>query len=204
MLINKADNVEINLENGHKYAIRDIKENENIIKYGNPIGHAVCDIKKGEHVHSHNMKTNLGDKLEYEYDPKFFDIPKIESDAVFMGYYYSLGNIYSIAGNLERSVQQTGLIQVREPISSTRFFVLSLLIPVLAHGFFDYALSMGAEGSWEILIVFLIFVIVLYIYCFSKIRNTSLTDVDETQYALYILLKKYPVLKHHVGYIKKE
>ena len=46
MLINKLDNVEINLSDGHKYALCDIKAGENIIKYGNPIGHAVADIKK--------------------------------------------------------------------------------------------------------------------------------------------------------------
>ena len=59
MIINKLDNVEVNLENGHKYALCDIKAGENIIKYGNPIGHATCDIKRGEHIHTHNMKTNL-------------------------------------------------------------------------------------------------------------------------------------------------
>ena len=30
MLINDWDNVEINLDNGHKYAVRDIKKGENI------------------------------------------------------------------------------------------------------------------------------------------------------------------------------
>ena len=37
MVIHKLDNVEVNLEDGHKYARRDIKAGENIIKYGNPI-----------------------------------------------------------------------------------------------------------------------------------------------------------------------
>ena len=45
MLINPNDNVEVNLDNGHKYAIRDIKCGENIIKYGFPIGHATADVK---------------------------------------------------------------------------------------------------------------------------------------------------------------
>ena len=67
MIINKLDNVEVNLEDGHKYALRDIRKGENIMKYGNPIGYAVCDIKEGEHVHSHNLKTNLSECLTYEY-----------------------------------------------------------------------------------------------------------------------------------------
>lgn len=67
MIINKLDNVEVNLEDGHKYALRDIRKGENNMKYGNPIGYAVCDIKEGEHVHSHNLKTNLSECLTYEY-----------------------------------------------------------------------------------------------------------------------------------------
>ena len=67
MLINKLDNVEINLNDGHKYALCDIKNGENIIKYGNPIGHATSDIKKGEHIHTHNMKTNLSGVIDYKY-----------------------------------------------------------------------------------------------------------------------------------------
>ena len=46
MLINKFDNVEINLNDSHKYALCNIKSGENVIKYGNPIGYATTDIKK--------------------------------------------------------------------------------------------------------------------------------------------------------------
>ena len=76
MLINRLDNVEVNLNDGHKYALVDIKAGENVIKYGNPIGHATVDIKKGEHVHTHNVRTNLSGNLEYTYTPTFYDIPK--------------------------------------------------------------------------------------------------------------------------------
>jgi altronate hydrolase len=93
MLINKLDNVEVNLEDGHKYAARDIKAGENIIKYGNPIGHATEDIKAGEHVHSHNTKTNLSGNLEYTYEPVFYDIPKEEMGATFMGYVRDNGEV---------------------------------------------------------------------------------------------------------------
>ena len=93
MLINPLDNVDINLEDGHKYALRDIAEGENIIKYGNPIGHAICDIKKGEHVHTHNIKTNLAGNLEYTYEPVFYDIPEESKDATFMGYVRENGDV---------------------------------------------------------------------------------------------------------------
>ena len=93
MLINRLDNVDINLEDGHKYALRDISAGEDIIKYGNPIGHATCDIKKGEHVHTHNVKTNLSGNLEYSYDPHFYDIPAEDSSRTFMGYVRKNGEI---------------------------------------------------------------------------------------------------------------
>ena len=93
MLINRLDNVDINLEDGHKYALRDIKAGENIIKYGNPIGHATCDIRAGEHVHTHNVKTNLSGNLEYFYEPVFYDIPAEEQGRTFMGYVRENGDV---------------------------------------------------------------------------------------------------------------
>ncbi len=93
MQINRLDNVEVNLESGHKHALRDIAAGENIIKYGNPIGHATCDIKAGEHVHTHNMKTNLSGNLEYVYEPRFYDIPKERTGRTFLGYVRENGDV---------------------------------------------------------------------------------------------------------------
>ena len=93
MIINKLDNVDINLENGHKYALCDIKCGENVIKYGNPIGHATEDIKKGEHIHSHNMKTNLSGSIEYEYNPQYEKTVKLDTDITFMGYERENGDV---------------------------------------------------------------------------------------------------------------
>ena len=93
LLINKLDNVEVNVLDGHKYARRDIKSGENIIKYGQPIGHATADIKAGEHVHTHNVKTNLSGKLEYTYEPSEVRDEKVESDLTFMGYVRKNGDV---------------------------------------------------------------------------------------------------------------
>ena len=53
---------------GHKIALQNIKEGEYIIKYGAPIGVAICEIQKGMHVHMHNMKSNY-DFRSAELDP---------------------------------------------------------------------------------------------------------------------------------------
>jgi (2R)-sulfolactate sulfo-lyase subunit alpha len=42
---------------GHKLAIRDLQEGDAVIKYGVDIGRVVKPIRKGEHLHVHNVKT---------------------------------------------------------------------------------------------------------------------------------------------------
>ena len=42
---------------GHKIAMIDLNEGDTILKYGYDIGKVVKSIKKGEHVHVHNVKT---------------------------------------------------------------------------------------------------------------------------------------------------
>jgi (2R)-sulfolactate sulfo-lyase subunit alpha len=42
---------------GHKIALNDHAEGGNVIKYGEDIGKVVANIKKGGHVHIHNLKT---------------------------------------------------------------------------------------------------------------------------------------------------
>ena len=74
---------------GHKAALKDIKSGENIIKYGMPIGHASANIKAGEHIHTHNLKTNLSGVLEYSYQPaapKQIVPPQKFKNATFEGY----------------------------------------------------------------------------------------------------------------------
>ena len=62
------------VKKGHKFALRPIANGENIIKYGVPIAHATKDIAVGEWVHTHNVKTNLSENLEYEYTPVQCDL----------------------------------------------------------------------------------------------------------------------------------
>ncbi|HZJ84027.1 MAG TPA: UxaA family hydrolase [Syntrophomonadaceae bacterium] len=53
---------------GHKIATSKIKKGENVNRYGNPIGHAVEDIEIGAWAHVHNIRTNLKDIVDYEYN----------------------------------------------------------------------------------------------------------------------------------------
>ena len=42
---------------GHKVALKDLKTGDTAIKYGADIGKIVADVKKGQHVHTQNLKT---------------------------------------------------------------------------------------------------------------------------------------------------
>lgn len=70
---------------GHKMAIRDIAAGAEVVKYGFRIGNAKEDIKAGQWVHVHNVKTALGDLLEYTYEPVHTDVAETEH-ATFMGF----------------------------------------------------------------------------------------------------------------------
>ncbi|MBR4254255.1 MAG: altronate dehydratase [Lentisphaeria bacterium] len=84
MIIHPLDNVEVR-DDGHKYAIRPIAPGENVIKYGMPIGHAKAAIAPGEHVHTHNLASNLAGRLEYTYKPDFKPLA-IKADRTFAGF----------------------------------------------------------------------------------------------------------------------
>ncbi len=67
---------------GHKFALTEIAEGEQIIKYGNPIARAVHTIPAGAHVHTHNARTNLSENLEYAYNKVETDLPEAKPRTV--------------------------------------------------------------------------------------------------------------------------
>ena len=70
---------------GHKFALCDLDQGEPVIKYGYPIGLAKEPIKTGSWVHVHNMKTALGDLLEYTYKKQDTSLVPTE-ERFFNGY----------------------------------------------------------------------------------------------------------------------
>ena len=70
---------------GHKIALRDIKEGEPVVKYGNPIGLAKADIPAGAWAHVHNVRTGLSESADYTYDHKVYEKPDV-SPRTFLGY----------------------------------------------------------------------------------------------------------------------
>lgn len=82
-----------NIPAGHKFALKDFTEGEDVIKYGYPIGHATAPKKQGEWMNENNIKTNLAGLLDYSYNPTqvSLDIPKEE--LTFKGYRRKNGEV---------------------------------------------------------------------------------------------------------------
>ena len=104
---------------GHKFALKDIKAGEDVVKYGFRIGLAKEDIPAGGWVHIHNLKTALGDLLSYEYEPAVSPLEEAEHE-YFDGYRRrdgkvgvrneiwilpTVGCVNSIASSLEKKAQ---------------------------------------------------------------------------------------------------
>jgi altronate hydrolase len=89
---------------GHKILTKDISQGDNIIKYGNAIGHAVEDIQAGSWIHTHNIKTNLEGILDYKYEP---DSTYIDSKKSGMG---------TRKGSFKGFVRKNGKVGIRNEV----------------------------------------------------------------------------------------
>lgn len=79
---------------GHKVLLKDTPAGQDIIKYGCPIGCAKADLFAGDYVHSHNMRTGLGDgPVSYFYLGGSNEYAPAHSDLTFMGYERANGKI---------------------------------------------------------------------------------------------------------------
>lgn len=76
----------------HKFALTDIGEGEQIIKYGFPIGVAPEKICAGSHIHSHNLKTALNEQSDYTFGGDYVYSPE-KSHITFKGYLRTDGRV---------------------------------------------------------------------------------------------------------------
>jgi len=121
----------------------------------------------------------------------FTSVPGHMFNAVIMGYYYSFWHIFDKARESESGFAKLGLIDVKNPFSGKKYMALSLIIPVLTHGFYDYCCTVGSSLA---VIVFYAFLLFLYIYCFGKIKSISKIDGPDNKVVAGLLAKKYPNL----------
>ena len=77
---------------GHKFALKPIEKGSEVIKYGFRIGYTKEAVPAGGWVHVHNLKTALGDLLEYQYHPVASNLKESEH-AYFDGYRRTDGKV---------------------------------------------------------------------------------------------------------------
>ena len=208
---------------GHKIALADIKEGEKVIKYGFPIGVAKQDIKAGSWVHVHNVKTGLGDVLDYEYNPSGSELEPTEH-AHFMGYRRedgrvgvrneiwiipTVGCVNSIASALEKQAKSLAVGTVEDIVAfphpygcsqmggdqeNTRKALADLIHHPNAGGVL--VLGLGCENSN-------IPVMMDYIgeYDKNRVKFLQCQDVEDEQAAAMELLKE---LADYAGIFKRE
>ena len=79
---------------GHKIALRALAPGEAVVKYGAPLGHTTEAVPAGAWVHSHNLRTGLGDLHDYVYQPAPRPKPAVAADVpTFMGYRRADGRV---------------------------------------------------------------------------------------------------------------
>ena len=81
------------ISSGHKFALQDIEKGSQIFKYGCSIGVATEPIKKGAWIHTHNVKTGLGELLTYQYHPMMDAVGSEAVPTYFQGYVREGGKV---------------------------------------------------------------------------------------------------------------
>ncbi len=112
--------------------------------------------------------------------------------AVFMGYFFSL-HIVNLKGiQAEKNLRTQGLLPEGPARIGYSFSgPLSLIVPVLAHGLYDFCLFWYNPLT---MVIFFVFVTFMYIFCFSQIHRASVSDHQHCSLIFKILKRKYPQL----------
>jgi len=77
---------------GHKFTLTPLSEGEQVIKYGSPIGFAKESVGAGSWIHTHNLRTGLGDVLTYHYEPQASSLTP-SAPTFFQGYRRADGKV---------------------------------------------------------------------------------------------------------------
>lgn len=127
-------------------------------------------------------------------------VPGHMFDGVIMGYFYTTWHLGKMLNKAENAYLQNGYISaIKKDKNSFNYksqLFYALLFPTLVHGLYDFL----AESVTIIGIVsFYIFLILLYIHCFRKVKALSRSDRMEGLLINNILINRYPELQNTVN-----
>ena len=77
---------------GHKIAMQPIATGSCVVRYGQIIGVATCDITAGNHVHVHNLGMGAHDQ-DYAFSTDLRPLPHVDGPRTFMGFHRADGGV---------------------------------------------------------------------------------------------------------------
>ncbi len=78
---------------GHKFALCNLAQGDNVVKYGFPIGHVTRAVDAGCHIDHNVLKTNLEGVSEYTYTPNLTEIEPVTAKRSFKGFKRANGDV---------------------------------------------------------------------------------------------------------------
>ena len=127
-------------------------------------------------------------------------VPGHMFDGVIMGYFYTTWHLGKMLDKTEKAYLQNGYIKAIKADKNSFDYKLqlfyALLIPTLAHGFYDFLADSDSVLSF---VTFFIFLILLYVHCFRKVKAVSRSDQMEGTLINKILFERYPELQLAAG-----
>lgn len=114
---------------------------------------------------------------------------------IIMGYYYTSWHMMEKARVQEIGYINAGILKyTKELFSGKKMLVLSVVIPTLIHGYYDFCCSV--EEFWAT-IFFYMLMAGLYIFCFARVRKLSVMDGMDHHIVNAMLWRKYPELRDY-------
>ena len=126
-------------------------------------------------------------------------VPGHMFDGVLMGYFYTMWHFGKSLDLTEKRYLQLGLIDEINhssyKVSYKGQLALSLIVPIAAHGTYDF---LASSNSTLGTLLFFAFLIALYVHCFRKVKKLSAADTHEANLIAGILNKRYPYLSERI------
>ncbi|WP_316638155.1 PrsW family glutamic-type intramembrane protease [uncultured Ruminococcus sp.] len=112
--------------------------------------------------------------------------------AVVMGTFYGKWFVARNAGALEKNLYQNRVIAASsQGFGAGKFLFLSILLPTLIHGLYDFICTFTAE-SWVYWLLLLLMLVFLYVICFRNVFVLSKKDAYITYLCMEKVLERYP------------
>lgn len=115
---------------------------------------------------------------------------------VSMGYYLTWYHIkHNAKINEKRLIELDAIPKKTKHLPARRFFVMSFIMPSLAHGFYNFSYSINKAWSTAVFCIFLAF---LYAFCMGRVRRMSNGDMLNRKQVLLILYEKHSCVQDAV------